>query len=105
MDASILADSFAIHLDSPTASIERDNRQRNQINAVKTNELILNVPERINIKGFNGPATRFAAQDEFELRITLVEIYSERPVVLSATFRRIKDSQSANQPNRWRLVT
>jgi hypothetical protein len=100
----VVADSFRIILDSPTASFDREQKLRSIGHGNFSNELLLSVPEKISVKGLTGPATRFTGQDDLQLRVTFIEAFSETPVFLFGNFRRIKDEQSVNQPNRWALV-
>jgi hypothetical protein len=102
----VIGDGFAIHIDSPIATLERLKdaavlRAPNMSVTIPVNELILNRPQMVSLEGALGPATRYSGQDDFELSLKLVEAVSDSVSVIRGGFKR---SPKDGNHNRWEFV-
>jgi hypothetical protein len=119
--ASLVADSFAIRMDTRRDRRERMTRERERLVdmlreqesvsvALKTvthavevteDELQLRGAGKVILIGASAPATTFRGEDEFTLCFRLVEAVTELPIFVRGSFTRAIALPAESQQNKW----
>ena len=53
---------------------------------ISASEIFIKAPQSVRVFGHGGAATRFAGQDELQLRIAMVDAISDLPITISGKF-------------------